>query len=936
VEFCLLGPLVVRSGSTAVKTPSGKQRTVLAALLLKAGRVVSLDELAEVLWGDAPPPSARVSAQNHVMRLRKTLGQVAGSRISTQPPGYQIRVDPAELDMARFEAHLDAARAAARDGSWDAAATHARGALQLWRGDPLADVESDALATRERPRLAELQVKALELRIEADLHLGGHAEVIAELRQLAAEHPLRERICGLLMLALYRDGRQAEALAAYQRARDVLVEELGVEPGPGLSELHQQILSADPALAATGPTRRAETEPQQVTPRELPPAVPDFTGRAAELRALTRMLDQAGADEPGTVVISAIGGTAGVGKTALALHWAHQFAHRFPDGQLYVNLRGFAPSGGPVSPAEAIRGFLDALGVPPARIPPDPQAQAGLYRSLLADRTMLVMLDNARDEQQVRPLLPASPGSLVIITSRRQLGGLTAADAARLLTLDVLSHTEAVQLLTTRLGTTRAAAEPEALSEIASLCASLPLALGVAAARAAARPGFPLAALAAELRDHGRRLDALDSDDPASSVRTVFGWSTGQLSDQAARMFRLLGVHRGPDISVPAAASLAGIAEPDARRLLRELSRAHLIAEHVPGRFSFHDLLRAYSAEQALDAGSELGRDEAVGRVLDYYLHSAAHAARQMIPSKEPVALAPPRPGVTPEQPTDYRQARAWFEDEHQVLLAAISLAAESGFDTHAWQLPWAVVTFLRACGHYQVFAATMRTALAAATRLGDTAAQAVCSRSLAGAYYFLGDYAKCAELNALNLSLSQRMGDRLGEAKVQQSLSVLAEKLGQHADALGHAEEALRLYRAIGDKAGEAEALNSVGWCHGLRGDYEQTRVFCRLALARNTEVGNRAHQGGAWDSLGYAEHQLGNLAEAAACFQHALDLYREIGDRFYEAVTLTRLGDSRQAAGELAEARDAWKQALGILVDLDHPTADEVRAKLASSDAR
>jgi DNA-binding SARP family transcriptional activator len=935
VEFCLLGPLVVRSGS-AVLTPSGKQRTVLAALLLKVGRVVSLDELAEILWGDSPPPSARVSAQNHVMRLRKTLGDAAGSRIATQAPGYQIRVDPAELDVSRFEEYLDAARAAARNGSWDAAAKQAREALQLWRGDPLADVESDVLATRERPRLAELQVKALELRIEADLCLGGHAEVIAELRQLAAEHPLRERLSGLLMLALYRDGRQAEALAAYQRARDVLVEELGVEPGPGLRELHQQILSADPALAVTGPARRPETEPQPVTPRELPPAVPDFTGRAAELRALTRMLDQAGADAPGTVVISAIGGTAGVGKTALALHWAHQFAHRFRDGQLYVNLRGFAPSDNPVAPAEAIRGFLDALEVSPARIPPDPQAQAGLYRSLLADRTMLVMLDNARDEQQVRPLLPASPGSLVIITSRRQLGGLTAADAARLLTLDVLSDSEAVQLLTTRLGTARAAAEPEALREITSLCACLPLALGVAAARAASRPGFPLAALAAELRDHGGRLDALDSGDPASSVRAVFGWSTRQLSGPAARMFRLLGVHRGPDISVPAAASLAGISEADARRLLRELASAHLIAEHVPGRFSFHDLLRAYAAEQALDTGSELGRDEAVGRVLDYYLHSAARAARMMIPSKEPVALAPARPGVTPEQPADHWQARAWFEEEHQVLLAAIDLAAESGFDIHAWQLPWAVATILRARGQYQVFAATMRTALTAATRLDDTAAQAVCSRSLAGAYYFLGDYGKCAELNALNLKLCQSIGDRLGEAKVQQSLSVLAEKLGHHADALGHAEEALRLYRAIGDKAGEAEALNSVGWCHGLRGDYEQTRVFCRLALARNAEVGNRAHQGGAWDSLGYAEHHLGNLAEAAACYQHALDLFREMGDRFYEAITLTRLADTRQAAGELAEARDAWKQALAILVDLDHPIADEVRAKLARTDAR
>jgi DNA-binding SARP family transcriptional activator/tetratricopeptide (TPR) repeat protein len=936
VEFGLLGPLAVRSGSTAVTTLSGKQRTVMAALLLKAGRVVSLDELTEILWGDSPPPSARVSAQNHVMRLRKALGDAAGSRISTRAPGYQIRVDPAELDLSRFEEHLDAARAAARNGSWEAAATHARGALQLWRGDPLADVESDVLATRERPRLAELQVKALELRIEADLCLGGHAEVIAELRQLAAEHPLRERISGLLMLALYRDGRQAEALAAFQRARAVLVEELGVEPGPDLQELHRQILSADPALAVAKSARRAPTEPQRVTPRELPPAVADFTGRAAELRALTRILDQAGAEVPGTVVISAIGGTAGVGKTALALHWAHEFAHRFPDGQLYVNLRGFALSDNPVAPAEAIRGFLDALGVPPTRIPPDPQAQAGLYRSLLADRTMLVMLDNARDEQQVRPLLPASPGSLVIITSRRQLGGLTAADAARLLTLDVLSHTEAVQLLTARLGTARAAAEPEALSEISSLCACLPLALGVAAARAAVRPGFPLAALAAELRDHAHRLDVLDSGDPASNVRAVFGWSTWQLSDPAARMFRLLGVHRGPDISVPAAASLAGVPQADAHHLLRELASAHLIAEHVPGRFSFHDLLRAYAAEQALDTASELDRDEAVGRVLDHYLHTADRAGRLLIPTKAPVVIAPPRPGVTPEQPADYRQALAWFEEEHQVLLAAIALATESGFDRHAWQLPWAVASFLRARGHYQECAATLRTALTAATHLGDTTAQALCSRSLAAVYYFLGDYDESSDLNSLSLTLSQQIGDRFGEAKVRHSLSVIADKRGRYPEALAHAEEALRLYRAIGNKALEAEGLNCVGWCHGLLGDFQQTRAFCREALARSEEVGNRRLGGASWDSLGYAEHQLGNLAEAANCYQNALGLYREIGDRFYEASTLTHLGDARQAAGDLEQARDAWKQALAIFVELDLPDADEVRAKLAALDAR
>jgi hypothetical protein len=418
-------------------------------------------------------------------------------------------------------------------------------------------------------------------------------------------------------------------------------------------------------------------------------------GRAAELQALTKVLNHDGAGTPGTVVISAIGGTAGVGKTALALRFAHQVAGLFPDGQLHVNLRGFDPSGSPASPADAIRGFLDALGVPPERIPPTADAQAGLYRSLITDKRMLIVLDNARDEHQARPLLPASPGSLVIITSRNQLAGLAAADGARLLSLDVLTHDEAVQLLTARIGADRAAAEPGALDEIAVLCAHLPLALTVAAARAAARPGFPLTALAAELRGAAGRLDALDSGDPAASVRAVFSWSYQQVGTAAARLFRLLGLHPGPDISVPAAASLAAVDEPQARRLCRELARDCLITEHAPGRYAFHDLLRAYAASMARDTDSQPDRVAAMGRILDHYLHTGEHSSMLLNPSREPLALAPPSLGTCPERPADHRQGLAWFDAEHQILLAAVTLAAETGADGHACQLAWAMTAYL-------------------------------------------------------------------------------------------------------------------------------------------------------------------------------------------------------------------------------------------------
>jgi transcriptional regulator with XRE-family HTH domain/tetratricopeptide (TPR) repeat protein len=667
-------------------------------------------------------------------------------------------------------------------------------------------------------------------------------------------------------------------------------------------------------------------------PRQLPAAVAGFTGRTAELAALTRILDDAAMDAPGTVVISAIGGTAGVGKTALAVHWARQVAGRFGDGQLYVNLRGYDPAGVPAEPTAVIRGFLDAFGVPTERIPARPEAQAGLYRSLLADRKMLVVLDNARDEQQVRPLLPASPASLVLVTSRSQLSGLAAADGARLVSLDVLTDGEAVQLLTARLGRDRAAAEPGAVSEIAKLCACLPLALAVAAARAAARPQFPLAALADELADSAGRLDALDAGDPAASVRGVFSWSTRQLSDGAARMFRLLGLHPGPDISAAAAASLAATSVTEARRLLGELTRAHLIAEHVPGRYAFHDLLRACAAEQARQTESDADRREATGRVLDYYLHTAARGALLLNPAQEPVVLAPPRPGAAAAQHADYPQALAWFEAEYQVLLAAVILAAGSGSDAHAWQLPWAMASFLRARGHRQELAATQRSALAAATRLGDTAAQALSGRFLAIACADLGDQDEARGHFAGSLTLYRRLGDRLGEAKIQQGLGMLAEYQDRYADALGHAEQALALYQAGGDKANQAEALNDVGWYHGLLGDYQQARVYCRQALALCAEAGHRWIEGDAWASLGYAEHHLGNLAEAAVCYQRAVSLYRESGGRFGEADTLTLLGDTHRAAGEPAQAREAWRQALAILEDIHHPDADQVRAKLTA----
>ena len=949
-EFGLLGPLLVRSGGTVIPVRRGHERALLAGLLLEANRVVSVERLAETLWGPMPPPSASATIRNYVRRLRQSLGESVRARISTQPRGYLIHVADSELDLARFEELVASARAAARGGAWECAADAAGAALALWRGEPLADIESATLRLREVPRLAELRLQALEARLNADLYLGRDGEVVAELQRLVAAHPLRERLHALLMLALYRCGRQSDALAAYQRVRAMLVEELGAEPGAELARLHQRILAADPALELPQPAGVASgtsvggvpdvAGPGGVggavsqVPRQLPAAVACFTGRTGELAAMQQILDCAVGDAPGAVVICAIGGTAGVGKTALALQWAHRIAGRFGDGQLYVNLRGFGPDSTPAAPAEVIRGFLDALGVPASLIPPSPEAQAGLYRSLLADRQMLILLDNARDEQQVRPLLPASPASLVIVTSRSQLAGLAAADGAHLLTLDVLSHAEATQMLTARIGTRRAAAEPEAVIEIAALCALLPLALAVTAARAAARPTFPLAALASELRDSHSRLDVLDAGEPAARVRAVFSWSYQRLSPTAARMFRLLGLHPGRDISTGAAASLAGVPPGRARQDLAELTRAHLITEHTPGRYASHDLLRAYATGKAHTTDSDADRHEATGRVLDHYLHTAHTAAYLLTPSRAPITLAPPRPGVTPGHLASYEPALAWFEAEHHVLLAAITLAAQAGFAIHAWQIPWTMSDFLDWRGHWHEKAGIQRIAVDAATRAGDIAGQAESRRLLAVACSSLGDYEQALAHLPACLKLYQQLGDSSGQAHTHQALGWVAMSQGRHAEALRHAGQAGRLYELIGNQAGQADMLNAAGWCHAQLGDYQQARSFCQQAVSLHHQAGDRYREAHVWDSLGYAEHYLGNLTRAATCYGHALDIFRERRDRYHEATVLTHLGDTHHTSGDLRQARDALQQALAILDDLHHRDASQVRAKLAAVD--
>jgi DNA-binding SARP family transcriptional activator len=978
LEFCLLGPVVVRCGGVLVPVPRGRQRAVLAVLLLNAGRVVSAGQIAETLWGPAPPPSASATVRNYVKRLRRGLANAGQAPIVTRSPGYLIRVDPGELDVARFEVLLDGARDSARGGSWEAAADQARAALALWRGEPLADVESEALALREVPRLTELRLQAAELRIDAELRLGRHGEVIAELERLAAAHPLREHLHALLMLALHRDGRQAEALAVYRRARRVLVDELGAEPGAELRELHRQILTTGPVLAAAesarlprGGVRVAGARPERVVPRELPGPVPQFAGRAAELADLTGALERASAQRPQTLVISAIAGMAGVGKTALAVKWAHQVADRFPDGQLHVNLRGYDP-GQPVSAADALARFLRSLAVAEQDIPAETGERAARYRSLLAGRRMLIVIDNARDVEQVRPLLPGSPSCVTVVTSRDALAGLVARDGARRLDLGPLPPAEAVGLLRALIGE-RVDAEPEATVALARCCARLPLALRVAAERAAASPSVPLADVASELADQQERLDLLDAaGDRFTAVRAVFSWSLRHLDDQAARAFRLLGLHPGADFNAYAAAALTDTTLRQAGRLLHQLACAHLIQPAGTGRYGLHDLLRAYAADQAADQDSEREREAALTRLFDYYLATAAAAAGTLFRG-DPDQPAPPRPAGPVPPVTSPTAALAWLDAERSTLVAIAAYDADHGCAGHAVGLAATIFRYLDV-GYFADAAAVHGHARRAAAHCGDRTAEAAALTRLGAADAAQGRLRQAASHLELALALCRADGDRIAEARAlgnlgmvdycrgryRQSagrhrkalaiyldvgnhpgqaselhaLAIVELRQGRYEQAAGHLWRSLALFRASGLRSGEALVLGILGELELRQGHYVQAAGHLRQSLGLGRETGNRPCQARALACLGFSELRQGRRQQAIGHLQQSLALYTQVGNRSGQAEALNGLGEAFLARSQVDEASARHAAALALAVQCgDKREQARARSGLASA---
>jgi DNA-binding SARP family transcriptional activator len=915
VALGVLGPLRIAAGGTELELTSPRSRTFLALLVLNAGRQVTLSEFADALWGEDLPQNPRRAVQLCAVRVRAQLDRIgAGDIVVTAPAGYRLDVPPDATDIGAVANHVREADAAA-DTERELAAVTA--ALGLWRGEPLADVPSEELQRQVVPGLHEKRLQLLERRIEIQLRLGGAAELVDELVPLTGRHPLREGLCGQLMRALHRCGRRAEALDVYHRFRRRLSEEFGVDPSESMLALHAAIL-----------TDRQDEDGDAVplrlpVPRQLPASAAAFSGRKAELAELDELLTvMNGSSGP---VVGVVTGTAGVGKTSLAVHWARRVADEFVDGQLFADLRGYHP-GQALSPDRVQARFLRTLGVRGEDVPTDADELTAMYRSTMDGRRLIMVLDNANSADQVRPLLPAGPGCLAVVTSRDALLSLIAVDGASRFDLELFDMAEARELLARRLGPERLAAESQAADDIIAASARLPLALAIAAARAVIDRGAPLGALAEQLRGG---LDAFDTASDLTDVRAVFSWSYRALSPEAARMLRLLGLHPGPHLTVPAAASLCGLPEKAAGTLLGELAQANLVLEPVPGRFALHDLMREYATE--LVSADETERDGAVRRLLDHYLHNGYAAVTAIDPM-----LTGEGPGDAPfevllEEMADHDAAMDWITAEQEVLLSILDWAADAGFDRQVWHLVWVLVPYLHRVGNSAQLLSCMEAGLRAGERLGEPLSQARAHRGMGNIHFRAGRNEDAERHFEAALALCRGAGDLVGEAHIEMGLSAFREQQGRHPEALEHALRALELHERLGDKASHANALNSAACCYVQVGQYELALDHGRRALAAFRELKALDAESSALDTIGEAYEKSGRFAEAIDTFQEAVQLARQVGNRFYTARSLDNLGDTYHTSGDRAAAREAWSEAESILDEIQHPAAQQVRDKLA-----
>lgn len=930
----MLGPVQVWVDGKPVPTGPPQRRLVLATLLVDAGRPVSPSTLADRIWAERPPAKPRAAIHAHMTGIRRMLAAAAPA--GDPPPltyeagagGYRLRVEPDRVDLHRFR-ELVARRPTTGPGL-----DRLRAAMRLWRGEPLSGLPGRwAHQVRESTRQEYLAAVTAWAAAEADA--GFPERAIGPLAALQEQHPLDERLAAALIRALHDAGDTAGALRCYTEARSRLVEELGLEPGPELRRLHRAVLRGGPVAASAPaggapaggvpaggvPAGGAPAEPEEhprrppPVPAQLPADPRVFIGRTGQLRQLDAELGVEGRFSPSTVCV--VTGPAGVGKTALAVHWAHRAARHFPGGVLYVNLRGSDPEQ-PASPADALAGFLTGLGVPGAEIPVDADGRAARYRTETAGRRLLVVLDNASSPEQVRPLLPGSGSARVVVTSRDAQSGLVAVDGAGRLDLDPLPAADAAALLMKLLQPARPA-EPAAVEHLAARCARLPLALRIAAEVVRSRPEATLDRLGADLDDDRRSLDALDAGgDPRAAVRAVFSWSYRHLAADAARLFRLVGSQPAPDLDVHAAAALAGCEVPEARSLLDRLSRAHLLERGHGGtaggeRHAMHDLLRAYASGLAADVDHPADTRAALERLWTYYVAAAAAATDRLFPAEVHRRPAVP-PADTPLPDFDSAgSARMWLDRERGTLALVTAYTADHGWPEQAVRLATVLVRYLT--GDHFADALTIHGhAVRAARRLDDPNGEALAVLGLGGTYWRLGRYGEAVNLLERALTLYRRTGDKLGEARTLDNLGTVEGRFGDPVGGVDRKERALDLFRQLGDRVGEARVLGGLGDLRLSLGRHQAGADAFQQALELFRRSGDRLGEGAALDGLGLAAQALGRHGQALQHHLDALALFRELGYRNGEANVLDNIGDAHAGLGRAEEAAASHREALAL----------------------
>ena len=1015
MRFRILGPLEVLSPDnewTAIS--AAKWRSLLACLLLRAGQLVPTDNLILELWGDSPPGTANNLVSIYVHRLKKVIGDTEGKTLVYRAPGYMLRLAPGDVDIEHFES-LAAEGADLLAAGHEARAAEALSeALGLWRGSLLADVPQTSLIATQADRAAELWLTATELRVAADLACGHAVQVIPELRGLVREYPLRERLWAALIRALEEAGRRAEALERYAQARQVIADELGVDPGAELQRLYAELLAADASAPSVAPPRprprrmpdvpdaadvtaaikapavpkataaaplAAEetvgdagselgTEPPGsiaigtfaqpapaaaadvaeaglaapggivgapagiLRPAQLPADIGDFTGREAHVAYLrTLLLAGSATSSPGAVRIAVVNGAGGLGKTTLAVHAAHQVRAEFPDGQLYVDLLGASPQA--ATPGEVLARFLRDLGIEGDKIPARDDERATLYRSALTGRRVLVLLDNAKDAAQVRPLLPGSSSCAVLVTTRNRTSDLA---SMRFVDLDVLEDTEALALFSRIVGEERAAAEPDATAEVLVACAGLPLAIRICAARLAKRRQWRIATLAGRLRDQHRRLDELKTGDLA--VRASFQVSYDSLRPVAggvdpARVFRILGLWQGASISGAAAAALVGAPADDVAEALEALVDVNLLESPDPDMYRFHDLLKVYAMERAQAEETEDAREEAVSRLLWWYLNTTQAAADAVSPHRYQVPRAAVVYDLAPPAFADLDEALAWYDAERANLVAAIRQAADASLHEIAWRLPPTLFPAFNRRSNWADCVTTNRVAVESARTAADRSGEAWALNSLGFALAKLRDREAFGHLRQA-LALREELGDTQGEVQTALALGVGYLFLdGPGAAALESMQHAVGLLRPMGASTQLAVAVNNLGEVHYGLGDLESAAECWGESCDIYREIGGYG--------LGHALHNLGRvylalrrIDDANACFTEAVSVHRRSGDLVGEAIAIKNIGNVHASTGDIAGARAEWSAALAIFEQINESVeAADVIATLASLSA-